>query len=350
MKKILILPLIALGFASCAKVVTESDNLSERRAYDAWVKVHYPDARRTAKGIYVIEDIPGSGEEIMDSCYVYYNHVIRNLYDNTITSYNQAEYAKQLNVFDKYAQYGESIKYFVPSAGPDFVELVASTDTLLSRIRVGGKRTLIIPGWITNANKVYRTEGEYLAQVKAGKPVIYSVEFVKQTKNIFKIQREAIEKYMTERGMPVTDTVAGLNGYYFFRDRMREIERGVTTLDTVKFKADTTIYINYIGRLLNGTVFDTNIKDTAIKWGLGTRTSAYKPATIVWKADSSQITFNGSTVISGFYNTLWKMHPFQSAQGIFTSEYGYGASGTGTRIPGYTPLVFEIDIVEKPAN
>ncbi|MCQ2185293.1 MAG: FKBP-type peptidyl-prolyl cis-trans isomerase [Bacteroidales bacterium] len=350
MKKILVLSLIALGFASCAKVVSESDNLSERRAYDAWVNAHYPEARRTSKGIYVLEEIPGSGEELKDSVYIYYNHVIRNLYDNSITSYNTADIAKQMNAYDKYGYYGETIDYYLPSKNPSFTELVASTDTLLSRMKVGGKRTLIIPGWITNSTKIYKTEGEYLAQVKSGKPIIFTIELVKQTKDIYAVQREAVEKYMAERGMPLNDTIPGMKGYYFFRDKMREMERGVITQDSVKFKADTTIYIEYIGRLLNGTVFDTNIRDTAIKWGLGTRESSYKPATIVFKADSSQTTFNGSTVIPGFYNTLWKMHPFQSAQGIFTSEHGYGASGTGKRIPAYSPLVFQIDIVDKPAN
>ena len=41
------------------------------------------------------------------------------------------------------------------------------------------------------------------------------------------------------------------------------------------------------------------------------------------------------------------MKAFESGTGVFHSGFGYSASGQGNTIPGYTPLAFDIEIVEK---
>ncbi len=42
------------------------------------------------------------------------------------------------------------------------------------------------------------------------------------------------------------------------------------------------------------------------------------------------------------------MRAMEKGIGIFWSDLGYGKSGSGNSIPAYSPLVFEIEIVEKP--
>ena len=56
------------------------------------------------------------------------------------------------------------------------------------------------------------------------------------------------------------------------------------------------------------------------------------------------------SVITGFGLTLWQMRESEKGIGVFTSDYGYGYSGSGDNIPGYAPLVFEIEIVAKPED
>jgi FKBP-type peptidyl-prolyl cis-trans isomerase len=55
-----------------------------------------------------------------------------------------------------------------------------------------------------------------------------------------------------------------------------------------------------------------------------------------------------STVIAGFAKTLWEMKAMEKGVGVFYSNLGYSYSGSGSSIPGYSPLIFEIEIVAKP--
>jgi FKBP-type peptidyl-prolyl cis-trans isomerase len=55
-----------------------------------------------------------------------------------------------------------------------------------------------------------------------------------------------------------------------------------------------------------------------------------------------------STIIEGFALTLWQMRAMEKGVGVFYSNLGYNYSGSGSSIPGYAPLIFEIELVEKP--
>ena len=44
------------------------------------------------------------------------------------------------------------------------------------------------------------------------------------------------------------------------------------------------------------------------------------------------------------------MKSHEKGVGIFYSALGYGSSGSGNAIPGFSPLMFEIEVVDKPAE
>ena len=120
--------------------------------------------------------------------------------------------------------------------------------------------------------------------------------------------------------------------------------------DTAAFSKDTVIYINYTGKLLNGLVFDTNIERVAKDNHLYSSSKTYEPVSISWGEKYSDITMgsSASSVIGGFALTLWQMKAMEKGVGVFYSNLGYGYSGSGSSIPGYTPLIFEIELVAKP--
>jgi FKBP-type peptidyl-prolyl cis-trans isomerase len=118
--------------------------------------------------------------------------------------------------------------------------------------------------------------------------------------------------------------------------------------DTTSFAKDSTIYINYTGRLLNGLVFDTTDERIAKDNGLYSASKEYAPVSVKWAEKAEDIKLGGSSVIPGFALTLWQMRSFEKGVGIFYSSLGYSYSGSGASIPGYAPLIFEIEIVAKP--
>ena len=60
------------------------------------------------------------------------------------------------------------------------------------------------------------------------------------------------------------------------------------------------------------------------------------------------ITLDSSNVIEGFAYALSLMHPHEKGMTLFYSGVGYKESGSGDAIPGFSPLRFDIEIVDKP--
>ena len=44
----------------------------------------------------------------------------------------------------------------------------------------------------------------------------------------------------------------------------------------------------------------------------------------------------------------FEMKDMEKGVGVFISSIGYGYSGSGSSIPAYAPLIFEIELVAKP--
>ena len=132
------------------------------------------------------------------------------------------------------------------------------------------------------------------------------------------------------------------NDYYYFESK--------APMDGKRFTSDTTIYINYVGRLLNGTIFDTNIKDTAKFYGVYSASRTYAPSSVtISKGENDELTvkMGSSSVIDGFKEAILKMGPYAKGVSVFYSTLGYGTSGSGSTIPGYGPLRFDIEVVNK---
>jgi FKBP-type peptidyl-prolyl cis-trans isomerase len=79
------------------------------------------------------------------------------------------------------------------------------------------------------------------------------------------------------------------------------------------------VKVNYVGKLLNDSPFD---------------------------AGSLSVVLGSGSTIKGFEEGISKMRLGEKAIIIFPSTVGYGATGSGTTIPPYAPLIFEIEIVQ----
>ncbi|MDE7103526.1 MAG: FKBP-type peptidyl-prolyl cis-trans isomerase [Bacteroidales bacterium] len=142
-------------------------------------------------------------------------------------------------------------------------------------------------------------------------------------------QQEAIAAYLQENNLNVEPTSDGL---YFIRTQAgkgKAIQQG----SPVKF--------HYVGRLLDGTIFDTSIKEVAEENGLFHPMRNYEPLSTM--AGTGQM-------ILGMDEGLLMMRQGDKATLIIPFQLGYGDRDLGP-IPAYSPLIFEMEIVsvENPA-
>lgn len=329
--------LLALVLCACAKTPTTGLNDSAKLYFDAWIHVNHPDAVPTTLGTYVLAESSGTGTAAGTAeanPYVRVNYVVSDMNGN-IQATCREDVAQRLGDYQEGDYYGPEIW----SRGEGL--LSAGLDDALAPMRVGGKRTVAVPGWLNTTSR-YSTQEEYLANV-SGSSTVFDVELLEVIPDIKKWETDSLGRYITSafRGKSVRDSLK--YGFYYFRT-------GTPSSET-EFKKDTTIYINYVGRLLNGTVFDTNVQDSAKFYGLYSASRTYSPSSVTWYAADgtySDIKLGGSTVIDGFAYALDKMRPHEKGTAVFYSGVGYGSTGSGNTIPAYAPLRFDIEIVDKP--
>lgn len=340
MKKSTLLLIVAsscLAF-SCARVVKDGLNDQNKKVFDAWRASAYPSAAKTALGAYIIEDVPGTGP-LMDNSALYpYLRICFSVTDlkGNYSSTTYENIAKQLGSYSESNYYGPEVLY----RGEDGSGVYAGLDEAFRTMRVGGRRRLIIPGWLCSYGNILRDENYYLEN-GSGESAIYTLEAVEQIANIETWEIDSLYRYASSV-FPTISPMDTLRKGLFYRRMNSPLP------DEEVLKVDTTVYINYTGRLLNGKVFDTSVRDTAIKYGLYTPSTTYGPKSVTIKEDYKEITMSSSTLIDGFSYTLSKMHPFEKGVSMFYSGLGYGNSGSGNSIPSYCPLRFDIEVVDKP--
>lgn len=347
MKKVILYVSMILSVAGCAKQASVGPNDANKRYFDAWMQVNHPDARPAGLGIYILEETEGSGKEVGDAGYAYIDYKITDL-ENNISSYTDKQTAKQLGEYDTTSYYGPKFISTVPGTNP------AGVISAFDGMKVGGYRKFIIPSWLMNSS-VYDTEAEYLNpdeddySASSYSSAIYEITIADYTEDMAAWQENKIGEYFAANtdifgSMTARDSLSDYRGFYY--------KQITAPVDTTSFPSDTTIYINYTGRLLNGLVFDTTNKRIAKDNGLYSSSKSYEPVQINWGDTYSDITMGSgsSSIISGFALTLWQMRSMEKGIGVFVSDYGYTSSGSGSGIPGFAPLVFEIEIVEEPED
>ncbi len=328
----------ALLAGACAKESSEALNADNELYFNAWMSVNHPEATKSGLGVYIIDDQPGDGEEITDDdYYLFLKYTVRDL-DGTIGNTSDDDIAKQLGSYSESTYYGAKVVLNTPLATQVGILEV------LDGMKVGGTRTAVIPGWLNvtlDGTENYTTEADYLEN-ESGDNAIYTITLVDKVKDIYDWEIDTLERY-TARHM--ADVDSSFYGYYYYQVK--------EPTDTTTFPTDTSFYINYTGRLLNGKVFDTTIKDTAKFYGIYSSSKTYSPIYVQMNEDYTEITIggssssDGSTTVDGFSYCLSKMKAYEKGICAFYSGLGYGYSGSGSSIPAYSPISFEIEIVDS---
>ena len=328
---------ILLALVSCAKEKTAGLNDDAKRYFDAWISQNHPTATKTPLGAYILSETPGTGISISDSAYVRVNYTTYSL-KGALTATTLEKKARQAGIFDKSSYYGPVVAW----RGEEKNNLSAGVEEALSTMKVGGRKTVVIPGWLTESVR-YDSAEKYLEKC-SGTDYIYELELVDVFNDVDRWERDSLIKFMTANYPAATEDET-LTGFFYVKTKDGEDK---------EFASDTTIYINYTGRLLNGRAFDTTLKDTAKVYGLYSSGSTYEQSKVNWYNTSSEDYTNISlgdsetSTITGFSYALDKMHPGEAGKCFFISKYGYSGSGSGSTIPAYSPLCFELETTNAP--
>lgn len=134
----------------------------------------------------------------------------------------------------------------------------------------------------------------------------------------------SIKKYIDDNKLNVTKTDSGL--YYTIT------KPGNGPVPAI----GDTVVVNYVGKMLNGKVFDSNIKAEAVKGKLPSMPRAYEPI---------RFPVGQKRVIAGWDQGLALLNKGAKATFVIPSKLAYGEQGNGPIAP-FTPLVFEVELVD----
>lgn len=329
---------MALVFwSSCAKEKDESQYSVQRRILEAYLSENYPDAEQLPSGMAIISKKNGIYSELPkdgNGCYVHYStYSLNGICQSTTDSLE----ARMLGTYSADRYYGPSFYHI----GNNNVTLGMSE--LLKLVSEKGEVTAIMPPWLTSFG------GNYMGSTSSGQEstvnVIYKMKMGKVFEDLLKFQTDSLESYSRLNFSPKIDSIS--SGFYF---RNYTHPSGIDAADTVK--SGTSVNVWYVGRLLDGYIFDTNIADTAKKYGLYSSSNTYEPLSVDMKEDyrsmssgSGSSGSEGGSLVPGFARALKKMTVGDSAVTLFSSAYGYGASGKG--VPEYSMLRFDITMENK---
>lgn len=168
---------------------------------------------------------------------------------------------------------------------------------LLAHIKEGEQAVMAIPG---------------TSQSFAGLPA-YTPLKVMIKDYVVRSQNDQIEEFIAKKKLAVTSQEA--NGLRYIR-----INPGTGDIPT----SGQVVKLKYTGRFLNGFAFDGNMART----------------------DSFSVTIGGTSTVIGFQMGIEKMRLGERAILVFPSPIGYGEKGSGSTIPGFTPLAFEIYVAK----
>ena len=340
----------ALLSTGCAKTIQTSSKDFTKKYFDAWLQTNLPNAEHHGLGIYILPELEkeGTGEAITDSSFVM-AHFTKRAIDGTIVETSEEELAKQLGLWKEANWYGPK-KIFVYKGST----ITGIYETLID-MKVGGERTAVIPSWHTSY-KWRDTEQEYIDNNENDADMIISVKIDDVTKDLEQWTLDSLQSYCKRNlGLELKDTTS--KGFYY-----KPLSLPATDTTKAKIKADSSVFINYTGRLLNGQVFDTTIEDTAKTYHIYDPSRSYKPAKISWaekSEDIQMVTESGASgLITGFQKLLWEMNTpqpkgkgcVQKGVGVFWYNLAYKDKATGGIIPPFSSLRFDIEFTEDPSK
>lgn len=144
---------------------------------------------------------------------------------------------------------------------------------------------------------------------------------------------EAIEKYLLDN----PTLTASVKNYKEEQEGIYMFWQVASGLEINRILPLDTVVVNYTGKFLNNTVFDTSIERVAREKGIYSNSRNYTPLRFPLGT--------GRGAIIGFEFGVSLMKIGEKATIIFPARLGYGSQGSDG-IPPRSPLVFELELLD----
>jgi FKBP-type peptidyl-prolyl cis-trans isomerase len=267
----------------------------------------------SATGIYFMEEKAGTGRQMQKGDMVKMNFTISTIEGKKV--YSSLDRNQPI-----------TFEYGKPFDTKGFEECV-------SKMKKGSKASFVVPSEMAFGEKG-RKDMNGAEIIPPFSTMLYEVEILDlQTKaqvekeNADKKAKDEAEAKAAEKNEP-----ALIQNYVKEKNiTVKPDANGIYYVEKVKGKgakavAGKKVSVHYTGRLLNGTVFDSSLER--------------KPA------QPYEFTLGKGEVIKGWDEGIALMNEGGKATLIIPSKLGYGASGNGTVIKPFSPLVFDVELVK----
>ena len=320
--------MLAYMTASCAVDAAEDTQAIQERVFNAYIRANgYGNAETIGDSIYVVERSgAGVGLSPTDSTYAMVRYTAKYP-TGEYAAYNYDSIAVHMGTYKKSNFYGS---YIWP------VKMGYVSDPLsdiVKNMKSGERTVTIVPPWLSNYNSTSAFSSN-------SSIVIYDILLEKVIDDVKEYQASVMQEFSDKyfNGMDTTKT-----GFYFHKFYKSETE------DTI---ADgSSLQVRYVGRMLDGTVFDTNIEDTAKKYDLWDKSAIYDALTLLYYVNDPEKIAEESSLVQGFCMAFTSGMTYGDKCFIFfDSDLGYGSSGSltdGAGIPPFYPISFEIWIEDE---
>lgn len=305
------LVVVLIAFTGCKDDGEDWRLQAEVERLDNYMARYYPDVVKDEYGIFHITETVGTGEGVTDGQFVYINFtseiIYGDIYESTIAD------VAQENGF-----YLDRAPYMPRIVAVDIDQTLDGIYYSLLSMKVGDKTSFVFPSSLG-----------FYEETSESVPVYSSLKITMELFSVFDepkdFEFELISKYMEDNSLLMTFDTEDLYEYLI-------LEEG----DSIPVEAGSDVKVNYVGKYLNNKIFDTNLEDTAYVYGFWDPNRSY---------DAFEFTNGDQSVISGWELGSTKLQMGSEAIFIFPSDLGYGEAGSGN-IPGYTPLLFYIQVLE----
>lgn len=349
---------LAVAALACNKTVSDDYDAREQRSFDIWMAQNYPEVtEQLDNGMYVQWFRKGTGSATLkdEKDWMVLDALIKDIDGNVILT-RDSMVAKREGTFSRITHYVPRFALFNTKA-TTFTE---GENEALSMMTKGDSVRIFLPSMLAYnyVSPDYSTgfEGWYYSSINpknggsygatTGKPVIMDLALRDIISDPEAAELAEVKARATQLGYG-TDADTIRPGLYFtFLDEDEE---------SVKLTEDSTTYIRYVIRFLDGKLMTTNVDSIALdEWGdYGDKYFDSKLSAYSGKGTGS------SPVVSAVTEVLksGKARYNSTMQMVFTSDWGFGTSGKAFvstmdsygsgRIPNamvypYTPLIMEM--------